>query len=75
MDEACNLRLQALELEQKAHKALLEKREANELILTNGLNNINKTLLQAKTAVYTTAAVILLQSLGVFETLKLLLFK
>lgn len=75
MDEAYNLRLQRLEIEQQTHKETLQELEASAGILSSGLGEINKTLLQAKTATYTVAVVLLLQSMGIFETLKLLLFK
>lgn len=75
MDEACNLRLQKLELEQQLHKDEIAELKSNDISILAGLNAINKTMLKVKTAIYTVVIVLLLIGIGPVETLKMLIEK
>jgi hypothetical protein len=75
MDEACNLRLQKLELEQQLHKDEIAVLKQNDISILAGLNAINKTMLQVKTAIYTVVIVLVLLGIGPVETLKMLIEK
>lgn len=75
MDEACNLRLQKLELEHQLHKDEIAVLKQNDISILAGLNAINKTMLQVKTAIYTVVIVLVLLGIGPVETLKMLIEK
>jgi hypothetical protein len=75
MKEDCNLRLQRLEITQQLHAEKIGTLEKNGINILAGLNNINKTMLKTKTAVYTIAAVLIVQRFGLFETIKLMILK
>lgn len=75
MDETCNLRLQKLEIEQQLHKGEIETLKKNDITILAGLNAINKTMLQVKTAIYTVVIVLILLAIGPLETLKMFIGK
>jgi hypothetical protein len=71
MDETCNLRLQKLELVQQQHKDEIDTLKKNDATIQKGLIDINKTILQVKTAIYTVVIVMILLKIGLVETIKL----
>lgn len=73
MDENHELRLQRIEIEQIRQKESLHERELCEIKLWDELRKINTSIIQVKTAIYTGAFVLLLQNMGIFEVLKLLI--
>jgi hypothetical protein len=64
-----------LELEQQLHKDEIAVLKRNDISILAGLNAINKTMLQVKTAIYTVVIVLVLLGIGPVETLKMLIEK
>jgi hypothetical protein len=64
-----------LEIEQQLHKGEIETLKKNDITILAGLNAINKTMLQVKTAIYTVVIVLILLGIGPLETLKMLIEK
>jgi hypothetical protein len=64
-----------LEIEQQLHKGEIETLKKNDITILAGLNAINKTMLQVKTAIYTVVIVLILLGIGPVETLKMLIEK
>lgn len=73
MDGDCELRVQRIEIELDRQKISLIEREKCEVMLWDELRKINTSIIQVKTAIYTGAFVLLLQNMGIFEVLKLLI--
>lgn len=64
-----------MEIEQQLHKGEIETLKKNDITILAGLNAINKTMLQVKTAIYTVVIVLILLGIGPLETLKMLIEK
>ena len=73
MDGECNLRLQALELNQKALKEQIESHDDNLDELTNSINSIKDTLNSIKYTLFGAFLVYLLQMFGLKEFLNMVM--
>jgi hypothetical protein len=60
-----------LELVQQQHKDEIDTLKKNDATIQKGLIDINKTILQVKTAIYTVVIVMILLKIGLVETIKL----
>lgn len=74
-DEACNLKIQALEFKHQALKDDFDEQRANVIELTTTISKISSTLNSIKYSLFGALCLGLLQIMGVSDFLKLIIFK